>query len=473
MLPNSTSATITEPSELSLSKTVVDATCGTCPTVPSDLTVSGGTNPYTYAWSEWRFTTQDISNLLAGTYTVTVTDNNGCTKSLTATVNNLDGPTLSETHVDVLCHGGNDGSINLSVSGGTSPYTYNWSNGATTPDIGNLTAGNYCVTVTDANTCTATICVTISEPPALNLTKTKVDVSCFGGSDGSIDLTVSGGTSPYTYAWSNGATTEDISNLSVGTYTVTVTDNHGCVKTTSMTINQPTDLSLSKTKVNVSCYGGSDGSIDLSVSGGTSPYSYNWSNGATTQDISNLSAGTYTVTVTDNHGCTKSTSATITEPSELSLSKTVVDATCGLSNGSIDLTVSGGTNPYSYAWSNGATTQDVSNLLAGTYTVTVTDNNGCTKSLTATVNNLDGPTLSETHVDVLCHGGNNGSINLSVSGGTSPYSYNWSNGASTQDIGNLTAGNYCVTVTDANTCTATMCVTISEPPALNLSTTVV
>ncbi|MEZ4893191.1 MAG: SprB repeat-containing protein [Saprospiraceae bacterium] len=466
----STAATITQPSALSLSKTVSDATCGNA-NGSIDLTVSGGSNPYTYAWSNGA-TIQDISGLAAGTYTVTVTDNHNCTKTLSATVNNISGPSLSETHTEVSCFGGSNGSIDLTVSGGTSPYTYSWSNSATTQDINNLSAGTYTVTVTDANNCTATKSATINQPnSALSLSRTSTNVSCNGGSDGSINLTVTGGTNPYTYAWSNGATTEDISGLSAGTYTVTVTDANGCTKTTSKSISQPSALSLSKTVVDVACYGESTGSINLSVSGGTSPYTYIWSNGATTQDINNLAAGTYTVTVTDANSCTKTTSATVTQPSELDLSATTTNATCGNSNGAIDLTVSGGTNPYTYIWSNGATTQDLSNIQAGTYTVTVTDSNNCTKTLSKNVQNINGPSLSNTHVDVQCHGQSNGSIDLTVTGGTPPIVYLWSNGAITQDINNLAAGTYTVTVTDLYLCIVTTSATITEPPVLTVSET--
>ncbi len=463
------SATITEPSALSLSTTKTDATCGNS-NGSIDLTVTGGTSPYTYNWGG-GITTQDRTNLAAGTYTVTVTDANSCTKTVSATVNNIGGPSLSETHVNVLCFGNSTGSIDISVSGGTSPYTYNWGGGITTQDRTNLAAGTYTVTVTDANSCTATKSVTITEPPVLSLSETNVDVLCNGNSTGSIDLTVTGGTSPYTYNWGGGVTTQDRSSLAAGTYTVTVTDANSCTKTISATITQPAVLSLSETNVDVLCNGNSTGSIDLTVTGGTSPYTYSWTGGATTQDRTNLAAGTYTVTVTDANSCTKTISATITEPSALSLSTTKTDATCGNSNGSIDLTVTGGTSPYTYNWGGGITTQDRTNLAAGTYTVTVTDANSCTKTVSATVNNIGGPSLSETHVNVLCFGNSTGSIDISVSGGTSPFTYNWGGGITTQDRTNLAAGTYTVTVTDANSCTATKSVTITEPPVLSLSET--
>ena len=245
--------------------------------------------------------------------------------------------------------------------------------------------------MTDDNSCTATETVTITEPTALSLSSTQVNVSCNGGSDGSIDLSVAGGTAPYTYSWDDAgsSTTQDISSLPIGTYTVTVTDDNSCTATQTVTITEPNALSLSSTQLNVSCNGGSDGSIDLSVSGGIAPYTYSWNNpsNSTTQDIGSLTAGTYTVTVTDDNSCTATETVTITEPTALSLSSTQVNVSCnGGSDGSIDLSVAGGTAPYTYSWNDpsNSTSQDISSLAAGTYTVTVTDDNSCTATETVT-----------------------------------------------------------------------------------------
>ncbi len=313
---------------------------------------------------------------------------------------------LTETHVNVLCNGESTGSIDLTVSGGVSPYTYSWTGGATTQDRSGLAAGTYTVTVTDANACTKTLSVTITEPAAIVLTETHVNVLCNGASTGSIDLIPSGGTGAYTYSWTGGATTQDRSGLAAGTYTVTVTDASACTKTLSTTITEPAAIVLTETHVNVLCNGASTGSIDLTVSGGTGAYTYSWTGGATTQDRSGLAAGTYTVPVTDASACTKTLSTTITEPAAIVLTETHVNVLCnGACTGSIDLTVSGGTGTYTYSWTGGATTQDRSGLAAGTYTVTVTDANACTKTLSTTITEPAAIVLTETHVNVLCNGG--------------------------------------------------------------------
>jgi hypothetical protein len=289
----------------------------------------------------------------------------------------------------VLCHGAATGEVDLTATGGTAPYTYAWSNGATTQDIINLVAGTYTVIVTDDNGCVDSLSATITEPAApLALTATTVDVLCHGAATGEVDLTATGGTAPYTFAWSNGATTEDITGLIAGVYTVVVTDDNGCVDSLSATITEPAaPLALTATTVDVLCHGAATGEVDLTATGGTAPYTFAWSNGATNEDIINLIAGTYTVIVTDDNGCVDSLSATITEPAApLALTATTVDVLChGAATGEVDLTATGGTAPYTFAWSNGATTEDIINLIAGTYTVIVTDDNGCVDSLSATI----------------------------------------------------------------------------------------
>ncbi|MDO8366059.1 MAG: HYR domain-containing protein, partial [Saprospiraceae bacterium] len=465
------STTITEPTTIVLTETHVNVLCNGNSTGSIDLAPSGGTGAYTYSWTGGA-TTQDRSGLAAGTYTVTVTDANACTKTLSTTITEASAVVLAETHVNVLCNGNSTGSIDLTVSGGVSPYTYSWTGGVTTQDRSGLAAGTYTVTVTDANACTKTLSATITEATVVVLTETHVNVLCNGSSTGSIDLTESGGVSPYTYSWTGGVTTQDRSGLAAGTYTVTVTDANACTKILSATITQPTVIALSTTQMNVLCNGNSTGSIDLTVSGGTGAYTYSWTGGVTTQDRSGLAAGTYTVTVTDANACTKTLSATITQPATIVLTETHVDVLCnGALTGSIDLTVSGGVSPYTYFWTGGATTQDRSGLGFGTYTVTVTDANACTKTLSVSITETSPLVLTETHVNVLCNGNSTGSIDLSVSGGSSPYAYAWTGGATTQDRSGLVAGTYTVTLTDANNCTKTLSATITEPTLVVLSTT--
>ncbi|NBY41513.1 MAG: hypothetical protein EBQ66_11715, partial [Flavobacteriia bacterium] len=408
------------------------------------LSAAGANAPYTYGGAATQ-------NLSPGSYTYTATSINGCI-SLPVTIT-ITQPaaalTLSTTQVNVLCSGNNTGSVNLTVTGGTAPYTYAWSNNTTLEDPAGLAAGTYTVTVTDANGCTATTTVTITQPSVLTSSYTQVNVGCFGNNTGSIDLTVNGGVAPYIYAWSNQAITQDLNNIPSGVYTVTATDANGCATTQTVTITQPQGaLTLSTTQVNVLCFGNSTGSVNLTVSGGTAPYTYLWSNNGTVEDPSGMAAGPYTVTVTDANGCTANSNVTITQPAAgLALTTTQVNVLCnGNNTGSVNLTVSGGTAPYTYLWSNNGTAEDPTGMAAGAYTVTVTDGSGCTATTTVTITQPATPLAVTVAVqNILCLNGT-GSVNSTPTGGVAPYTYSWSNQGITQNITNLQAGSYTVTV---------------------------
>jgi gliding motility-associated-like protein len=459
-------------SDITIADNITNATCYNGNNGAIDITVSGGTGAYSYAWSN-NTNNQDVSGLSAGSYSVTVTDANGCTKSASFTVGQAANIVISETVTDPTCNGGSNGAIALSVSGGTGTYSYSWSNSANTQNISGIAAATYTVTVTDANGCTKTKSFSVAEPSAISVTGNVTNVACSGGNTGTIDITVSGGTGAYSYAWSNNANTQDISGLAAGSYTVTVTDANNCTQTKAFTISQSGSLTITETMSNVTCFGGNNGVINTSVNGGNPPYTYAWSNSANTQNISGLTAGTYTLTVTDGQGCTVVKAIVVGQASDITIADNITNATCyNGNNGAIDITVSGGTGAYSYAWSNNTNNQDVSGLSAGSYSVTVTDANGCTKSASFTVGQAANIVISETVTDPTCNGGSNGAIALSVSGGTGSYSYAWSNSANTQNISGITAATYTVTVTDANGCTKTKSFSVAEPSAISVTANV-
>ncbi|MFN4977457.1 MAG: SprB repeat-containing protein [Bacteroidota bacterium] len=465
---NTVSTTISSPPVLSKSGIVSNILCFGAENGSIDLSVSGGTPGYTYAWSNGA-TSQDLSGLSAGTYSVLITDVNNCEARDTFQISQPASAILASANItDILCYGDNTGAIDLSVSGGTASYTYEWLTGQTTQDLSGLQAGVYSVLITDANGCTKRDTFTIKQPDAaLAVAFKHVDVLCYGDSTGSIDMTVTDGTKPYSFVWSNGSVTEDLSNLKEGTYVVLVTDDNGCVVKDSVEIDQPlAPLAIEHKKVDVLCYSLNTGSIDLSVSGGSPDYSYAWSNGATSQDLFNLTAGIYTVVVTDQSGCIKKDTIEIIEPAAgLSIKAAIKDLDCfGVATGGIDLTVEGGTAAYSYSWSNGATTEDLSGIAAGIYSVTVTDSNLCFLKDTFEVKQPDASLdFSLKQVDVLCYGDSSGSIDLDVTGGTKPYSYTWSNGATTEDLSNVKAGVYAVLVTDDKGCSKEDSIEVLQP----------
>jgi hypothetical protein len=278
---------------------------------------SGGISPYTYSWSPAGGTGSTASGLSAGTYTVTVTDAISCQATRAFTITQPSAAVGGSNIItNVYCFGGTNGSIDLTPSGGTPGYTYNWGGGIVTQDRTGLAAGNYSVTITDANGCTGTVNASITHPSAVSGSNVITNVACFGGTNGTINLTPSGGTPGYTYNWGGGITTQDRISLAAGSYSVIITDANACTGTVNATITQPTlPVSGSTVITNVSCFGGSTGSINLTPSGGTPGYTYNWTGGTTTQDRTGLAAGSYSVTITDDYGCTGIVNSTVTGPS--------------------------------------------------------------------------------------------------------------------------------------------------------------
>jgi gliding motility-associated-like protein len=437
------------------------------------INIVNGTSPFTFNWSDGSHN-QDLTNIPAGIYSVSVTDSSGCMVTDTFTVIQPDSLEHSSIINNVKCNGNSDGSIIMTVMGGMQPYSYQWSNNSVSKDLLSLTAGNYSVVVTDSNGCTFMDSFIITQPSPLSISLYESNVKCFNGNDGSIDINVSGGTSPYSYLWSNSQTTEDINNLAAGGYGVTVTDSHGCIIRDSAVITQPTQLMIGKTFFNVNCFGGSNGSIDLSVRGGISPYSFKWTNGQITEDIQNLTSGVYIVTVTDSNGCSVKDTSNISQPADLGLTYIKTDVKCyNENNGTINITVTGGTVPYQYKWSNNQVTEDIINLIAGGYGVVVTDSHGCKISDSIIISEPTLLMIGHSHVNVRCYNDSSGSIMLFLTGGTTPYKYNWNNGRTTKQINNLLAGFYKVTVTDSNGCVVKDSAVISQPDQLTINHTLV
>lgn len=435
--------------------------CNGQSTASLSSTPVGGTGPYTYSWAPTGGNTATATGLGAGTYTVTITDSGSNTSTQTFTVTQPAVLAATATATNITCFGSADGAAAANPTGGTSPYTYAWSNGGTTATISGLVSGVYSCTVTCSNGCTTTTSTTITQPAVLTATSSSTNLACFGDNNGTATQTASGGTAPYTYLWSNGGNTATISGLSAGTYVGTVTCTNGCTATVTATITEPAAIVPSVTFVNVLCFGDASGSIDLNVTGGTGPFTYDWNSGTyTTQDLSGLTAGTYIGVLTDANGCSQSGTVVLTQPSS-AVTSTVTTmtnpTTCGGTDGGIDITVNGGTPGYTYMWSPAATTEDLVGVSAGTYSCTILDQNGCSTTIANTT--LTGPTPPTVALsivsDTVCLA--DGAFTI---GGESPSGGTFSGpGVTAGTFDPFTAGvgthGITYTYTDANSCTGT------------------
>jgi gliding motility-associated-like protein len=453
-------------STINISPTATNSLC-TGNTGSVNITVSGTSGAVSYNWSNGA-TTQNIAMLNAGVYSVTVKDASGCSATASATVAQTNAPQTSAVANQITCHGAANGSIVLTVSGGTPGYTYNWSNSQTTQNISALTGGTYTVTVHDTQNCSASALATITDPAAISIILSKQDEKCFGDANANVNSIVSGGAGLYIYVWSNGATTGNIASLIINTYTLTVTDQNACTATASVTLNQPQQLISLLAATDVQCFSQNNGAINQSITGGTMPYQFHWSNNGVTQNISTLQAGSYTVTVTDANLCTASSTATINQPTAIVLNGLVTNASCfGANDGSVNLNASGGTPVYTYVWSNNSTSQSISNVTNGSYTVTVADSKNCTQSKIFVVGSPPAINIFPSVTPVSCFGGANGNIHLTVNGGTGPYSFLWSDYTTGPADTALNAGNYSVTITDNANCSAVASgINISQPTAV-------
>lgn len=495
-----TSVTISQPTEIVLtsSETMVD--CFGASTGQIDLEISGGTIPYIVDWTGpdgFTANTEDISGLEAGFYNAIVTDDNGCTESITVQITEPNEIQLMESISPITCFGEDDGAIDLTPTGGTSPYSFTWVGpsgfSSNDEDISNLAPGDYDVTLTDDNSCISTATFTIDPVADITIDLTETPITCNGSDDGEISAVISGGTPGYTISWTgpNGFSSSDadISGLEPGTYNILVTDAASCEKTDQIVLSEPLPITVSESITDVTCNGFSDGSIDITPFGGTPGYNFDWTGPdgftSTDEDISMLEAGNYEVTVTDSQNCEYIESFTVNEFPPIVIDADFESTICAGENaGAIDLTVSGGVSPYDFSW-NGpsgftSTSEDISSLEAGTYTVIVQDQANCADTADYVIDSTTPILIEATFSDPVCNGDANGEIDLTISGGDTPYDILWNTSATTEDLTGLAAGTYSVEVTDANNCTETeilltetgstvQTITLNDPPLLELS----
>ena len=487
------SITLTEPDELNtaLNATTyaggVNITCfgeddGSITAVPS-----GGVNPYSFDWSN-NVTTAINQNLTAGSYTVTVTDTNGCQDIANITLNEPDEFLGTLDITDITCFGWNSGSATLIVSGGTAPVMYDWSDGFNDASNEDLFAGTYSVTATDANGCSFSDVAVITEPDEITAVTSSTNASC-GVCDGSALLSnVLGGSGAYSYLWDNGSTSLSASNLCAGVHNVVVTDVNepSCSQTFYVAISNTGAEAVTAVGSNVSCFGVCDGTVTASLPGGCTspPCTYTWYNDAggisigSGLSVNGLCPGSYTIEVSNVLNCLSYATVIIDEPDSISVTGTITEISCaGLCNGSIFVSPSGGTPPYNYLWTDDqgnpiGNSGIIFNLCPGTYDVVVGDNNGCSASYSYTLASQS-LTVSVSTVDANCNGASTGSAEALANGVNSPFTYDWYDGGnligSGPNIGGLAAGSYSVEVSDIAGCTVTETFTINEPPAISVS----
>jgi gliding motility-associated-like protein len=468
-----TTFTISEPSAMSLTPSQANVSCFGGSNGSATVSVTGGSSPYSYQWTGSASATNTATGLSAGSYSVTVSDANGCSSAQSFTITEpssaVDVNLVSQQNIS--CFGFNDGEITVSVSGGVTPYTYQWLMNVSNSNVADsLITGTHGVLVSDANGCQDTMSFVITQPPVFSSTASQTNISCFGGNDGSASITASGGATPYSYQWSNSATTSSQSSLIAGTYSVTASDANGCTTIQNYTLSQPSaPLSLASSFNNVSCNGGSNGSASVTPSGGTAPYSYTWSPAVSASgNATNLTAGAYDVTVTDSKNCTTSQNFTITEPSALALSVSSANVNCNNAcDGTSAASLSGGVSPYSYTWSpppgSGQGSPTAIGLCAGSYSLTVTDSNGCTSFSSFVITQPSAFTITTDSTNSNCSQ-NDGSAGVTLSGATTPYSYLWDDAQTSPTANNITGGIHCLTITDANACDTTVCITVIDNP---------
>jgi len=463
------------------------------------------TGSWTTSNEAWRFTPSGpsistinwfesgVSNPISTTDTVTVCPTNTtnyiaevtyvrCDQTIVIETDTIEvdisccPPQVNSTILDPSCFG-NDGSIQLSLSSGNiSAISWIGPNGFTsnTVNISNLMAGNYVATITYSNTCPPfTENITLTSSSMLNSSYTFNDISCNGDDDGNIDLTVNGGSPPYTFQWSGPnsftASSEDLNLLTEGIYSVLISDINNCTSFYNIPIQEPNKITLSASITDLSCVSVNDGIIDVLVSGGTPSFSYSWNNGANTSLLNNLAVGEYILTLTDIKNCIETDTFNITATT-FRATASVQNIKCnGDTDAAIDVEIVGGNYPYSYLWNSGQSTQDIINLGAGVYQISVTDVTNCTIDTSITIINPPPLNVIPNSTNVSCYGGFNGTATLQISGGITPYITDW-NGL---DIMNLHSGNHPFQITDANGCVFNSSINITQPDSIvvNFNTT--
>lgn len=454
---------LTEPTEIVVTADVTEnPDCFADATGVAEVSATGGSPGYSYAWSSGGGGTTE-TGLASGDYTVTVTDDNGCEVEETITVVSPPEIEVTSDITQAGC-GMDNGGVTISTAGGVPGYSYAWSTGDGTADLDAVGTGTYSLTVTDDNGCEVDMDFFVPEDPAPELVLDVIEhVDCFGDETGSIVVSSTDVSGVAEYEWSTGDSGFELTGVGAGEYTVVLMDDSNCSDEETFTITSSVEIIIEPTIDGISCNGLEDGNVFVTVSGGTPGYDYSWSTGAITAGIEDLGAGSYEITITDLIGCTETLEVDMVEPDTIGIEMTSDDEYCDNENGFVEITVSGGTPGYSYAWSTGATTASLEDVPAGIYNVLVTDANGCTNAEGVILENIDDFEAEVSKEDNMCFGEFEGTGTVTVISGESPYTYEWSDGQTTPTAVGLAGGDYTVLVTAANGCQEEFEITVEEP----------
>jgi len=458
--------TISEPDEIIISAFYQNSICDISESTTIALVVSGGTIPYAYTWTNGS-NTDTLFNAGVGSHSATVTDYNDCMANSTFEVDTFQSLNLSFVTSLAGCNGEPDGTIDLNISGGLIPFSYNWNDGSTTEDLIDLTPGIYTVTVTDSNTCTAIGSVEVNADSGIEVSASVSNINCADLDDGSIYLDILGGTDNLDIQWNIAYDSNYIYDLSPGIYSVTITNENGCTWNQSYILSLHSDLNITAEIEDESCFQDQEGSINIQIGNSNSLYTILWNNGSTDEDLFNISAGQYEFSLIDSFGCEYNYTYDVDEGLEILYSSSTIEPGCnGSSDGSIIISPISGSFPLSYLWSTGDITYQISNIQAGAYFLTITDNEGCTKMDTFLLSEDSTIEVNENIVHNSCHGDSQGQINIGISGGIQPYEINWSNNSNSNTISNLAAGTYIVSITDAVGCEINQIYIVNDPESL-------
>jgi gliding motility-associated-like protein len=472
---------VIDPTALSPTIIATDSVkCSGDATGTASVSVLNGTAPYSYIWSTGAIL-NNISGLIAGKYSVTISDKFFCTVTDSKTIKEPNALLVSTTIIDsVTCNGTSTAKFKVSTIGGSKPYSFIWNNAVTDSVVSSVKSGTYDVTVTDINNCINKAIVVITDPTKVSAVITFDSTKCSTSSDGALYLSPNESNikAPFTYKWQTGGTDDKLINIVAGKYTVTVFDKKGCELDTFGIVPAPKPIKFSNVSISIpTCQSRSDATISLLVSDGTPTYTYKWKNAAWTSDstrdkLESIKAGKYDLHVTDKYGCFKDTSFTISDPLVMITTITATDSVkCnGDATGLASVSVVNGTAPYSYVWSTGALIDNISGLIAGKYFVTITDKYACSVTDSKTIKEPKSLIVSTAIIDsITCNGTSTANFKVSTIGGSKPYSFIWNNLATDSVVTASPAGTYTVTVTDKNSCKNSTSVVVTEPSQLLIS----